>query len=414
VTAILLDTFDSRLRLQGVLTTTTALHIGAGGSGDALGTDSPVVRTAAGIPYIPGSSLKGVLRSAAEALFRGGPGQKARRPGLWSCNPVAGKEAVCVTHDRAETIRKEEIARAKVAGRDLDTRRVAERVWEESCGICRLFGSLALASRVRFADLPLRGEAVLPELRNGVGIDRDKELAASGVLYDFEAVPPETGFELRVTVDNPTEADVGLLLYLFNELHLGNLTLGGKTSRGLGRVRVDWEMIEEITLEAGNPFAALLSSRDLLSPTSPTSSPEPVPREDVAADELSGKLPSTGDPSAWRTVAEILRTLPAIEKGPLGERAAERELKKGELNEKLGLGLEEGSRKVWDTVLDRLVKSGFLAKEGDAHVVVGKKPPSPGLDENTPARSESPRDRALQKVIDDYVGAMARLWQEAS
>src|SRR3954466_1830553 len=51
MTAKLLDTFEGRLRLEGVLVTRTALHIGAGGSGDALGTDSPVVRTAAGTPY---------------------------------------------------------------------------------------------------------------------------------------------------------------------------------------------------------------------------------------------------------------------------------------------------------------------------------------------------------------------------
>ena len=127
-----------------------------------------------------------------------------------------------------------------------------------------------------------------------MGIDRNRELAADRVLYDFEAVPPETPFELRVTVDNPTDEEVGLLLYLFQELEAGHLTLGGKTSRGLGQMGVIWEKVEEITLEKSNPFADLLSSRDLLAGNE---SDEPtVPA--AVSDPLAGKLPATGDPES--------------------------------------------------------------------------------------------------------------------
>jgi CRISPR-associated RAMP protein (TIGR02581 family) len=394
----LLDTFLGRLRLEGVLATRTALHIGAGGSGDALGTDSPVVRTAGGTPYIPGSSLKGVLRSAAEALFRGGPFQKDRKR-LWACDPIAGRGRVCVTHERAEQIRTEEEERAKKAKKEPDSRRVAEKIWDESCTVCQLFGSLALASRVRFADLPLHSEATVLELRNGVGIDRDKELAASGVLYDFEAVPPETQFELRVTVDNPTDEEVGLLLYLFQELNAGNLTLGGKTSRGLGRMRVHWEKIEEIKLNQDNPFADLLSSRDLLA------SPKLV--EAVQDDPLAGKIPTSGDPEAWKLLAEILLALPKIEKDPLAVKAAALEIRKDDLSAKLGLG---SVRKPWDTVLERFVTSGLLEKQGTDYVLAGRKQAEVAAETN----AGTGRTPALQNVIDRYVGAMGRLWQEAS
>jgi CRISPR-associated RAMP protein (TIGR02581 family) len=406
VTALLLDTFQGRLRLEGVLTTRTALHIGAGGSGDPLGTDSPVVRTAAGRPYVPGSSLKGVLRSAAEALLRGGSLQEEPAgEKIWACDPIAGKDRVCVSHDRAKAIREEVAEEARRQEEEPDYRKAAEKIWDESCTVCRLFGSLALAGRVRFADLPLRGEAPLFELRNGVGIDRDKELAADGVLYDFEAVPPETEFELRVTVDNPTDPEVGLLLYLFHELDEGNLTLGGKASRGLGRVRIAWEKIEEITLQAGNPFADLLSSRDLLAPPQTA---EPT----AAAAAPEAKIPTSGDPETWQTLATILRDLPEIEKGPLGERAAALGLTKGSLNEKLGLGLDERHvRRAWDLILNRLVDSGFLRKEGERYVLAERERPeivAAGARGGPPDRAP-----ALQNVIDRYVGAMARLWQEA-
>jgi CRISPR-associated protein Csm3 len=401
MTAKLLDTFEGRLRLEGVLVTRTALHIGAGGSGDALGTDSPVVRTAAGTPYIPGSSLKGVLRSAAEALLRGGPFQETRQR-FWACDIVSGRENVCVSHDRIETLRKEIAQKAKGEKREPGRRELAEAVWAESCGICRLFGSLALASRARFADLPVRGEAPFSELRNGVGIDRDRELAAPGVLYDFEAVPPETPFELRVTVDNPTDEEAGLLLYLFQELEAGNLTLGGKTSRGLGRVGVVWEKIEEITLQKSNPFADLLSSRDLLAATSSTEPDVP------AADPLAGTLPTTGDPEAWRSLAEILRDLPKIDKGLLAEKATKIEITKANLSDKLGLGLtDEKKRKAWNVVLDRLAGSGFLTKEGEDYRLAARIPES-GTSAPPPERSPE-----VQAVFDRYVSAMANAWQEA-
>lgn len=390
MTAKLLDTFEGRLRLEGALVTRTALHIGAGGSGDTLGTDSPVVRTAAGAPYIPGSSLKGVLRSAAEALLRGGPFQGAKQR-FWACNVITGrKEDLCVSHERVEALRKE-----NAAGRAL-----AEAVWAESCGVCRLFGSLALASRVRFADLPVRGEVPFAELRNGVGIDRNRELAATGVLYDFEAVPPETPFHLRVTVDNPTDEEVGLLLYLFQELDAGHLTLGGKTSRGLGRVGVTWEKIEETRLETTNPFEDLLSSRDLLART------EAAPPAGIE-DHLAKKLPTSGDPEVWSSLAEILRGLPKVDKGLLAEQAAKIQLTKLNLSDKLGLGLndERKVRKAWNVVLDRLAASGFLIKEGEDFRVAKQEAES-----GTGTQAET-RSSELQDVFDRYVGAMARTWE---
>ncbi len=406
MTPMLLDTFHGRLRLVGALTTQTALHIGAGGSGDPLATDDPVVRTADGQPYIPGSSLKGVLRSAAEALFRGADLDGAAGERLWSCDPIAGKNRACVSHEQAKTIHDHFAVEAERDGREVDSRKVAEEVWRRSCTVCRLFGSLALAGRLRFADLHVRGEAPLFELRNGVGIDRDKELAAHGVLYDFEAVPPDTSFELRVTVDNPTDPEVGLLLYLFEQLKMGNLTLGGKTSRGLGRVDVDWETIEETTLAKDNPFASLLSSRDLLAPAAGG-----VDASREAGGTAAEVLPGTGDPETWRLLADLLRQLPAVDKTKLGERAAAHQLSKKSINQRLALGLDERhERRAWDVALERLAESGFLVREDAGYRLAGEFPGAAG---GGPTLSGQPRGPELQAVIDRYVGAMARVWEEA-
>src|SRR6516164_6052442 len=56
-----------KLILEGDLHCETGLHIGAGkGSLEIGGADNPVVKDAFGLPYIPGSSLRGRLRSLLE------------------------------------------------------------------------------------------------------------------------------------------------------------------------------------------------------------------------------------------------------------------------------------------------------------------------------------------------------------
>src|SRR5246500_3908006 len=56
-----------KLILSGELHCETGLHIGAGkGSLEIGGADNPVVKDAFGLPYIPGSSLRGKVRSLLE------------------------------------------------------------------------------------------------------------------------------------------------------------------------------------------------------------------------------------------------------------------------------------------------------------------------------------------------------------
>src|SRR6266704_5080075 len=59
--------FVGKLILEGDLECQTGLHIGAGkGSLEIGGADNPVVKDAFGLPYIPGSSLRGRIRSLLE------------------------------------------------------------------------------------------------------------------------------------------------------------------------------------------------------------------------------------------------------------------------------------------------------------------------------------------------------------
>src|ERR1700682_6028586 len=56
-----------KLILEGELRCETGLHVGAGkGSLEIGGSDNPVVKDAFGRPYVPGSSLRGRIRSLLE------------------------------------------------------------------------------------------------------------------------------------------------------------------------------------------------------------------------------------------------------------------------------------------------------------------------------------------------------------
>src|SRR6202165_2900899 len=59
--------FIGKLILEGDLECQTGLHIGAGkGSLEIGGADNPVIKDAFGLPYVPGSSLRGKLRCMLE------------------------------------------------------------------------------------------------------------------------------------------------------------------------------------------------------------------------------------------------------------------------------------------------------------------------------------------------------------
>jgi len=62
--------FHGKLLIEGDLICETGLHIGAGkGTLEIGGADNPVVKDAFGRPYVPGSSLRGRIRSLLETAL---------------------------------------------------------------------------------------------------------------------------------------------------------------------------------------------------------------------------------------------------------------------------------------------------------------------------------------------------------
>lgn len=186
----------------------TPLHIGSGVTGESAAL-KPLLKDDLGRPYLPGSSLKGVLRHEAERLVRA----------------LAGENAVCRA-PRAETMCPQ---------------------WPrfgEFCPVCRTFGSPALFSTFHFGDLRADvadAEAITSTaLRCGVGVSRYRSAAAENLLYTTEVVSaaPMVPFSGDIEGDVPESEGNGPLALLLAAIGALRMVGGGR-SRGLGWLKLE-------------------------------------------------------------------------------------------------------------------------------------------------------------------------------
>lgn len=222
------DTFHSRLNLQGELETLTALRIGAGRSTSLVSADLPVVRDAANLPYIPGSSFKGVLRAYIESIMRSFSDETRI-----ACNPTDNQKQ-CITSEQMQNLRQE---------RDThrwNSARFSEEILKRTCCVCQVFGSPWYASKLQIRDLHVQPPLWFGQYqqRDGVALDRDTETAADGKRYDYEVVPAGIRFDFQAVVDNADAWQLGMLYVGLAAFENNRLTIGGGSSRGLGLVHL--------------------------------------------------------------------------------------------------------------------------------------------------------------------------------
>lgn len=258
-----------RVEITGRLRMLSGLHVG-GGVGETSITDAGVVRHADGRPYIPGSSMKGALRSHLERLCQTPLFVEA---GVTSCllyppddeEPDWTPSALnCPTlgHVRSNLQKKDVDAPDPTDVSEWSEGRTDEFL-SELCCTCTLFGSPYLAGKIRVPDLEVdertfSGEV---EIRDGVGIDRDRGRAVDQVKFDYEVVPSDTVFDLTLAVDSPAPEELALLAAAVRELQRGKVPIGGKTSRGLGRCQLESVEIQDARLDSMERAEAYFKSR---------------------------------------------------------------------------------------------------------------------------------------------------------
>jgi CRISPR-associated protein Csm3 len=220
-------TFLGKLIIEGEIHCHTGLHIGAGkGSLEIGGADNPVVKDAFGIPYIPGSSLRGRLRSLLEQTL-----------GL-----AVPSELVFLSRRKGQEVRIHQSDRPDdevciLFGRNAGR---VERVAGEG-----VESAAATPARLTVYDAPLIVDSITTQMRENLddeltevksenAVDRITSQANPRTL---ERVPAGARFRFRMVLDILCEEDKPLLARIAQALRLlEDDALGGGGSRGNGRV----------------------------------------------------------------------------------------------------------------------------------------------------------------------------------
>ena len=192
--------------VKGTIRLETGLHIGGSKSTlDIGGLDSPVIKTPQGVPYIPGSSLKGKIRSLL-GITEGSVDVKTDSELMIKMFGTSDKEKVTIT---------------------------------------RLIFRDAMLDEADFEKVFTKNNAVLDtaftEAKYENTMDRKSGTTQKGGLRQVERVPAGATFKLEVVV-NKFDVDTEDLVAKLKEgiSLLENNYLGGSGSRGYGKVKITY------------------------------------------------------------------------------------------------------------------------------------------------------------------------------
>ncbi len=169
------------------------------------------------VVFIPGSSIKGVIRTQCEKIF----------------NILAEKKIVCdIVSDKSNKSNKR--SECNSISKDLN----GEETYKALCPACKMFGSMSLGGRIKFKDAyPINNKFKIG-YRNCVKINRITGAAEGKGLYDFEVV--EDGkFQVTITGDNYELYQLKVLLLALDDINEGYVTFGSSSTRGNGKMLVE-------------------------------------------------------------------------------------------------------------------------------------------------------------------------------
>ena len=241
---------EEKIRLTASLVFDTAWRIGSGKEGQTM-SNLGVMIDSKGQPILPGSSLKGKLRSTCEVL--------SHALGLKACMLNHAASGISCTSDINYYSRVLRQAYQDALEQGLQAR--LKWIDDNTCDVCKLFGSAVQTSRLWLSDGKLKEWASVMQVRDGVVIDRDSQTAVDNLKYDYEVVPPDSRFELCIDLENPTDSDLALLGAALFEWCAGS-SIGGFTSRGLGRFHLEYVKLSGVDMTDRKQLINFLTKTD--------------------------------------------------------------------------------------------------------------------------------------------------------
>ena len=198
--------------IKGIIKAETGLAIGGSTVGlDIGGVDNPVVKDANGVPYIPGSSLKGKMRSLLE---------KAEGKKL---NSSLGGSRIHICKEKEEY---------------------------ENCHVCRIFGvpgekDFSQPTRLIVRDASLIKDSITEEMKKNIDLEYTEvkfenvidRITSAANPRQTERVPAGAEFEFEMIYNVFDEKDKDNLKQVFTTMNLlENDYLGSSGSRGYGKI----------------------------------------------------------------------------------------------------------------------------------------------------------------------------------
>lgn len=234
--------------------------------------------------YIPGSSLKGVVRGFVEKALRTFDDRNSWR---WACPTFPDEKGNCAKRLQDETN--------------------TATIYHRSCGACRIFGHTRLRGRLSFTDF-FPAEEVRTEVRYGVAISRLTHAVAHGP-FEME-VAVSGAFEGTLVLENFEIWHLGLLTSALEAMNLGLVKVGFGKNRGFGEVEahiVEAHVEEIVSGYQKDRLRGLMAFVDsttaqaygLYSPEALETVPEPIAEEPLGLymrRRYAGK--------AWATIAK--------------------------------------------------------------------------------------------------------------
>ena len=212
---------EEKIAIKGTITTVTGLHIGGSKSTMQIGgLDNIVVKTPHDVPYIPGSSLKGKLRSLLVKKMSGSKNEHDDPPEIQKLFGYQGRK-------KDENMQEKEPHISRLIFRDAYLREEQFKVDFNDCTLATDFTEE-------------KYENVIDRKSGKAQHPRQMERVPAGVVFDFEII-------MDIYEGDDKDKMIDLLKQAFSLLE--DDYLGGSGTRGYGKIKIDYTIEEPKTYQ---------------------------------------------------------------------------------------------------------------------------------------------------------------------
>jgi CRISPR/Cas system CSM-associated protein Csm3 (group 7 of RAMP superfamily) len=270
------------------LTTRSHLRVGAGEGSADVAVENPIIRALVyssdgnedRVPYLPGSSLHGVVRAWVEKALRSGqaPLDAAALQAHMAVLQESDQKELLENVDReiADFLDKASLEEQeryahwhvytdphvcnplsdvdkceRIIQREVNPRRWKLAWWEEigrelPCDVCSIFGYMGQRGRVKFTHAWPTVETVPLDIITRVAINRLTGAADEGKLFDLEAIPPGVTFHFFTVLENLTDEQKAHFDMGVRALNLQLAALGAHSTVGFGMVDLERDFTAKV------------------------------------------------------------------------------------------------------------------------------------------------------------------------